>query len=480
LGTGVDGAVRRITTAYDSQGNPYLFTSYDAASGGNVVNQVKRVYNGLGQLTGEYQANDGAVDSSTPEVQYVYSAMAGGENNSRLVATVYPNGRTVDDLYNPGLDSAISRVSALADDSTGTILESYAYLGLDTIVERDHPETGVDLSYLEQPGDTQASTDGGDQYTGLDRFGRVIDQNWVNTTSPTPTPTSADRFQYAYDRDGNALYRADLVDAALSELYHANSAQPGDDGTAYDALGRLSGFARGVLSASGNNGTTLDTVSSPSQTQSFQLDALGNQTSVTTDGASQTRASNSQNQLTGVGSATLDYDASGNMTTDETGKDFVYDAWNRLVKVTDGTTGAMLAQYTYDTLGRRITEQEAGGPSAPAVSDAGFESPVVGSGGNTDYVYDPAGTPWTFSGGAGVTGNGTAFNWDNPSAPEGTQVGFLEWTGSFSQELDGWAAGTYAVSFDAAQRGHYQRGITGGHSSSRTRSGELGTLGDIV
>ena len=52
LGTGVDGAIRRIDYAYDSQGNQYLITSYDAASGGNIVNQVENVYNGLGQLTG--------------------------------------------------------------------------------------------------------------------------------------------------------------------------------------------------------------------------------------------------------------------------------------------------------------------------------------------------------------------------------------------------------------------------------------------
>ena len=59
LGSGVDSSVRRITTAYDSAGNPSFFTSYDAPSGGNVVNQVERVYNGLDQLTGEYQANNG-------------------------------------------------------------------------------------------------------------------------------------------------------------------------------------------------------------------------------------------------------------------------------------------------------------------------------------------------------------------------------------------------------------------------------------
>ena len=65
LGSGVDGAVRRIDYAYDSQGNQYLVTSYDAATGGDIVNQVEDVYNGLGQLTAEYQSNDGAVNTST-------------------------------------------------------------------------------------------------------------------------------------------------------------------------------------------------------------------------------------------------------------------------------------------------------------------------------------------------------------------------------------------------------------------------------
>src|SRR5213078_4703369 len=85
LGSGVDGAVRRLETAYDGQGNPYLFTSYDAASGGNVVNQVQDVFNGLGQLTTEYQSHAGPVVTLlTPKVQYAYTEMAGGVNNSRL------------------------------------------------------------------------------------------------------------------------------------------------------------------------------------------------------------------------------------------------------------------------------------------------------------------------------------------------------------------------------------------------------------
>src|SRR5207244_2107092 len=111
LGTGVDGSVRRIQTAYDTGGRRYLFTSYDAATGGNIVNQVQRTYNGLDQLTAEYQSHAGAVNTSTiPAVQYAYNQMAGGANNSRLLSMTYPNGRVLNYNYASGLDSNISRL----------------------------------------------------------------------------------------------------------------------------------------------------------------------------------------------------------------------------------------------------------------------------------------------------------------------------------------------------------------------------------
>jgi hypothetical protein len=46
---------RRAEVARDDTGDrPYLFTSYNASSGGTIVNQVQDAYNGLGQLTGEH------------------------------------------------------------------------------------------------------------------------------------------------------------------------------------------------------------------------------------------------------------------------------------------------------------------------------------------------------------------------------------------------------------------------------------------
>jgi hypothetical protein len=217
LGAGVDGAVRRLETAYDTQGNAFLFTSFDAPVGGNIVNQVQRAFNGLGQMTREWQSHSGAVNtSSTPSVQYSWNEMAGGVNNSRLLSMTYPNGRVLNHNYTGTLNDRIGRLTSVSDNSA--TLESYQYLGLATVVQRDHPQDGVNLNYIKRT--NEAVGDAGDQYTGLDRFGRVVDQRWVHGNSGQAT----DRFQYGYDRDSNVLFRANVVDALFSELYHANGA----------------------------------------------------------------------------------------------------------------------------------------------------------------------------------------------------------------------------------------------------------------
>ena len=293
--------------------------SYLAASGGLVGSQVQRAYNGLGQLTAEYQAHGAAVDpATTPKVQYAYSALDAA-NRSRLVSVTYPNGRVVANDYGPAgqLNDAISRLGALTDG--GTTLEGYAYLGLGTVVTRSHPQPGIDLTYVKRSG--EAIGDAGDQYTGTDRFGRVVDQRWVVAA----TGVAADRFGYTLDRDGNRLTRTNGVNAAFGEAY------------TYDGLNQVANFARGA------------------HTQAWNYDALGNWSGVTTDGTTQTRTANAQNEITAIsGATTPTYDANGNMTTDETGRQFAYDAWNRL-KVVKSSGGVVLETLGYDAISRRIT-----------------------------------------------------------------------------------------------------------------------------
>ena len=94
---------------------------------------------------------------------------------------------------------------------------------------------------------------------------------------------------------------------------------------------------------------------------------------------------------------------------------------------------------------------------APAAGDAGFEQPSAGpAGASGSFIYNPTGSAWTFAGTAGVSAIGSSFTAGNPPSPQGSQVAFLQGAGSFSQSVAGWAAGSYVITFDAAQRGNYQ------------------------
>jgi hypothetical protein len=97
-----------------------------------------------------------------------------------------------------------------------------------------------------------------------------------------------------------------------------------------------------------------------------------------------------------------------------------------------------------------------GPPPTPQAQlhNGGFETPSVGSGPSA-YLYDPTTSPWTFTGQAGVSGNGSGFTSGNPNAPEGSQVAFLQNAGSFSQDVS-LSAGTATISFSAAQRATFQ------------------------
>jgi RHS repeat-associated protein/uncharacterized delta-60 repeat protein len=248
-------------------------------------------------------------------------------------------------------------------------------LGLSTVVERSRPaDGGVALTYVKYSGET-VTGDGGDQYIGLDRFGRVVDQRWSTSSSST-----VDRFQYGYDRDSNVMYKKNLVSSSNSELYHANGS-----GNGYDSLNRLTAFSRGTL----NSGD--DSISSSSASASWSLDALGNWSSSTADGTSTSRTTNAQNQVTEVSSDTLGYDLAGDMTTDQNGNTLTYDAWGHLMSVT-GSDSTPLASYRYDALGRRDHEVSSAGPNDVLFNSTWQAVEDYGRGLSTQYVWSPVAT----------------------------------------------------------------------------------------
>lgn len=95
------------------------------------------------------------------------------------------------------------------------------------------------------------------------------------------------------------------------------------------------------------------------------------------------------------------------------------------------------------------------------LQNIGFETPAQSAGG---YTYNPAGGSWTFAAqsgtnGSGISANNSNFTKYNAVAPQGTQVAFVQGTGTLTQAVNGLLPGaTYTVTFAATER--YTNGST--------------------
>ena len=296
----LDQYVDKLAFGYDALGRVTSARSEGGTgSGWAVLNEVKREYNDFGQLSTESQAHSGAVNGTTPRVSYDYLMVNGASQLDRMS---YPSGgQNATYAYD-----AIGRPSQVSFN--GAAAESYAYLGLGTVVAKDRSGTQPDMAMT------------------LDGFGRPNSITWGNPASPV------DGYAYGYDRAGNKLYAANLNNPGLSELWHAPTAGVN---TEYSPLGYSLGFRRGTLS-NGGRSVTAEIVASR---QNYSRDTQGNLA------ASQSNATSGGN--------TTDFDTNSN-GWEISAK---YDAWNRLRYTNVGTGNATVDHY-YDALGRLIWTDE--------------------------------------------------------------------------------------------------------------------------
>jgi len=362
----IDGRVLRIERSYRVGGMVEKVTSYDAASEGDVINEVKLDYNEFDQVATEYQAHRGEVDDETPgvspNVQYSYTN--GSNNHARLTGITYPNERVLHHEYSSGDDDNLSRVSYLSDaNANGVRLAEYSgtdpndatftRLGLDRVVRIDFGRDDEDDPVLRYN-----LAHGTNEDDGLDAFDRVKDLRWTDYDGNTDRV----RIKHGYDQASNRVWREDPVAASNSEDF--------DELYDHDGVYRLKEFDRGNLEDS-NGGKAIED-GTLTFAEEWTLDATGNWTSFKQDtdtGTSgweldQDRSHNKANEIDNITEETgnpewptPEHDKAGNMTEIpqpgdlEEKYDLTYDAWNRLVKVVDGTT---VAEYRYDGLGRRI------------------------------------------------------------------------------------------------------------------------------
>ena len=323
-------------------------------------------------------------------------------------------------------------------DTTGTA-DSYEYNARNLLDFAAQSGSGANASSV-APELAFFNYDAASNLTSLTRY--------ANTAATTKVATTT----YAYD---NA--------ERLTAISHANAAGGAISSYAYtlDAANRLTSEAHAW-----NGGSSTDTVTY-GYTNNNQLTAVTHSNSALANEAfsydqNGNRNASGQTTITGNeissdGTYNYVYDADGNLvkkTSIATGIATVnkWDYRNRLVEVDSVASGVttVVAAFTYDAINRQIAETDY--PALPPLGDASFETPALASGSSQ---ATPTGTPWTFTGNSGVAASGSGFTTGNPAVPDGAQVGYLNGTAGLSQTVANWAAGTYTISFDAAQCGNY-------------------------
>jgi len=193
--------------------------------------------------------------------------------------------------------------------------------------------------------------------------------DWVTSLEHTIGATRIAGSGYDFDKEGNKKFEQKRHDPGHSEAYQ------------YDNIYRLTDYKVGSLRSL-----------TPAVTQTaYNLDPVGNWNSKTTDGVTQTRMHNEANELTMIDATNLTYDDNGNLQNDGV-YSCAYDEENRLTRVTRNSDLAIVGQYQYDALGRRVQKivNPAGGPSTSRYfhDDARIvEEEDAGGATQATYVY---------------------------------------------------------------------------------------------
>jgi RHS repeat-associated protein len=354
LGSGFDGAVRRIETAYDSLGRTYTVAQWDNATvgSGSATDGVKYAYDDWGNLTSFREDRNSEVDAMGSvddySVSYAWGKATTGRNTLRKTSETLPSGASYNLNYDSrnGLhDAQVSRVTYISSGSTPLVL--YNYNGVSQVVGQKYAEPAVQWKeFTSTPGD----------YADLDRFNRVVKSRW---TKNLVSPVDFYHVELSYDRDSNIVTAEDKVHTGFDALY------------TMDNMNRLTEAKEGSITWSGM--PLVPSVTTCYRDEQWTLSHTGNWdvNKVDLNGdldfsdageLNDTRAHDTVNQLNtrdkdsaGGVDYTLAYDGSGDLTDDGQSYKYEWDAFLRLRKIKN-QSNQLVAEYRYNGVGYRIAE----------------------------------------------------------------------------------------------------------------------------
>jgi len=249
--------------------------------------------NGNAEITYTYDQANRTLSETLNDKTTAYSY----DIPNRKRTLTYPSGRVIEEAYDQR-----SRLSTI--DEGATNLVNFTYDMGNRITNKSYANgTGCTMTYNAN--------------------------NWITRLTHSNDNDFVD-FEYEHDKVGNKLYAEHNHNTGHSEQYD------------YDDIYRVTNYKKGTLA---NNN-----IPNPITQSQYNMDALGNRTTVETDGNLTNYASNSMNaytQITGGLNATPMYDENGN-TLNDGNNNYRYDFENRLLSSGNNVN------YLYDALGRRI------------------------------------------------------------------------------------------------------------------------------
>jgi RHS repeat-associated protein len=397
-----DGWADAVAIAYDANGRVATVKTLKhntSPTPDTVLNAVGMHYSALGLLDqfdqnplGDLTYTGGTTPSGTTKrVAPTYDTAKSSLGNwIRMNGMVYPSGHSLDlSCGTSGTSYRISRYRSVGFHSA-TAAAEYQFLGAATPVVTTYPAPGIRLDRSM----AQAGTTADGQYPGLDSFGRVVRQLWVDNgyaagsvTGFANKPAVVDT-TYSYTRLSALTGKLDARPGATMLAQHAY---------ALDGLLRLLGDQRGTVA--------FPSSQAKPGSQEFSYDFIGNMPETKTDtSAAGTFSAGSTDENTGTfdlvnqvasggyafpssgtqRSLSFTWDAAGNLQQrsipDAAGGaptrswSYRHDRWGRLTQVdlVDGATAQPALRAQYNALGMRCVVDRApdtwAPPAAPTIS----------------------------------------------------------------------------------------------------------------
>lgn len=420
-----DGAGNRIEYTLDGAGN--RIGEATKGAGGTLKRTLSRVYNTLGQLVTQ-------ADAQANPTEFTYDASGNGKTVTDALGHVTSNdydplNRLKRTLQDVGGIEAETKFAYDANDNLIKVTDpkgldtTYTYNGFGDQVQLSSPDTGITSFTYDSAGNRASQTDARGitttyQYDALNRLTQVgyptTSLNVSYTYDVTqPVCQAGETFsvgrltlmvdgsgstQYCHDRFGQLVRKVQTANGVALTLQYAYTkggqlqAMTYPDGTLADYVRNMQGQVVGVG------------VTRPGQAREVLLHqatyhpfgpiagwVYGNGRTMQRNVDLDYRPTSIQGGTGGL-DLTYSYDAVGNLTSLASGSpppmEYDYDALGRLTETRDAPTQAIIDQYTYDKTGNRTSYTDSLGTKAYAYPSTSHRlNSVAGE----NRTYDAAG-----------------------------------------------------------------------------------------